>query len=405
MHYSAITNQVVPIPPIVCTSTHLASTLWDGGDFTWASGSWNIASTAGAATSTFGPPKLNWNASTNRPTSMHIGINIDSVSGMSFPTTIVIDANDSDGTLLGTANIVVTAAGAYTQEIILNWGGSLAGAGLGTIDFTPNLYCVGPRITCIEYVGAARLPITTFITITTPTIFSAKLKTIFDAGGHPALIPGDIVIFTLNPGASSIGSVDFSQAAVDTEIWPAGVNLAVFLLKDAVGAGAPGLGQGGGIRGGTAIKLRHLTTLSFGGKTAAGGGGSGSGTSQLTGIVSGFFCVGSSYKSGGGGGAGSTPGKGYTVGAAEAQVRYNGSSGTTTTGGAGGNPTSDPCQPVSPHPCIGGSGGALGSAGGAASDVATNAANVGGAAGYSIDGYSYLAPLSNLGTLLGPTTG
>lgn len=220
------------------------------------------------------------------------------------------------------------------------------------------------------------------------------LRTLYDAS-HPTPIAGDTVNLFIDSGVT-IGSISASVPSLDTGVWPSGVivNLTIN-TNDVVGAGGDGSGPNPGQQGGTALKVRSPINLSMGSGSLKGGGGGGAGTDQWTNGLS------HTYRAGGGGGAGIPAGLGYVVTGSFANA--SGANGTATTGGAGGYFGSDPNQPPQ-GTYWGGRGGNLGSAGQNGGDTAQVGSedNVGGAAGYSIDGYSLVTVLVP-GTLVGPT--
>lgn len=393
----AAVNQSNPVPSVVCTSTHLSNLLWTSTDFTWDStngGSWNRDETLGAATRVLGPPQGGWNTASVRPTQMNISINIDHSSGMTFPTTIVVTVKDTSANVLGTANIVVTSTGPFSQSVTLNWGGSGGGDALNTIEFSPGAYTDGPRITCIQFVGVDAPILDRRVDIPVDThYYNLNLKDYYESL-YPPAVAGDYIIMNIPADTVKVGSVSHTLPALDTGTWASGVNLTVWCLSDNIkGAGSPGATSPA--RGGTAFKVRVPINLFYTEGTFAGGGGGGATTNSQNGITGGLCpSVANTYKSGGGGGAGDIPGAGDTP--TGVNVAYNGQAGGSASGGLGGNPYSDPCQPAAG--CFGGAGGNLGSAGSNSSD-----GNTGGAAGYSIEGIANVTTIGVAGTLIGPT--
>lgn len=226
-----------------------------------------------------------------------------------------------------------------------------------------------------------------------------NLKTLFESSYPPAQ-SGDTVNFTINPGViiDSMGSL---SPSLRTGVWAAGVILTLDNNSiDVVGAGGAGNGPNPGKDGGTAFLAESPITVDNAGGRFAGGGGGGAGTDQRFGTGA---ASSNTYQAGGGGGAGRTAGLGYVV--TGSTNNASGANGTPTGGGAGGNFGPDPNQPsVTPGPFSGGNGGGLGLPGGDAGDVGEPGStdNVGGAAGYSVDGVSNVTWV-DMGTLTGPT--
>lgn len=228
------------------------------------------------------------------------------------------------------------------------------------------------------------------------------LRDLFDLS-YPTPINGDTIsFFMLN--SATLRSVGAGSPSVRTGLWPAGVTVVIDATAAPSWSGAGGAGGDAGSsqtgqQGGTAFLAENAVDFVGAGATLSGGGGGGGGTDNWFGNPPNDSVQ---YRAAGGGGAGDTPGPagtGHNPGGNFAQP------GTTTTGGAGGNWASDPFQPPEPQPG-GGAGGALGTAGVDAGDVLEPGSedNVGGAAGFSIDGFSLVNVIS-AATLVGPTNG
>ena len=203
-----------------------------------------------------------------------------------------------------------------------------------------------------------------------------NLRTIHDSQYSEAE-SGDTVICVINAGVV-ISSASTTLPAFDIGSWPSGVDITVVIngtIQGAAGNGgrcySPGLTAGApGLSGGVALYTRYAIDLeiSAGAKVwGGGGGGGGGGVASLT--VDG---------GGGGGGAGRIPGIGGIGGVGP------GASGTDGAGGVGSG--------AGPGGYAGGNGGGSTAPGGA-----------GGAAGYQIDGVSYVTVTVNLGDRRGPT--
>ena len=181
------------------------------------------------------------------------------------------------------------------------------------------------------------------------------------------------VRFTANVGASATSGaavvVNVSGSQTIKLIVQSGVR-----ISGAGGDGGDGGPSGGaGSPGGPAMDVQTACVIENAGDIAGGGGG-GAGSRTTDG-------------GGGGGGAGNAVGQGGTHGRGGSP---DGGDGTATTGGTGA--TGFAGAPS------GGDGGDLGQAGDASNT------STGGAAGYSIDGYS-LVTYSGAGTLTGATNG
>lgn len=219
-----------------------------------------------------------------------------------------------------------------------------------------------------------------------------NLKTLYELSYPPAK-SGDVVNIYIDAGADN-GSTGAAVPSISTGVWATGViiNL-VNNSNNNFGAGGNGSGPGGGQRGGTALKVQHQINLTNYGSFSGGGGG-GAGTDPYTNGSG-------TWQAGGGGGAGKPPGAGWVV--VGGTITSDGADGTTTTGGSGGNFGAAGDQP-SQGGTWGGDGGALGLQGLNGGDTSQPGSedNIGGAAGYSIDGVS-LVNFIVMGTLVGPT--
>lgn len=217
-------------------------------------------------------------------------------------------------------------------------------------------------------------------------IVDASIKNVNLRSAHDALygepLSGDTIICRILSGVV-VGSVSTSLPAFNVGSWPAGVTVRLIVEGTIQGRGGDG-GTGAypfnfatsGSPGGPALYTRFAIELQLpsSGKIWSGGGGAGGGDKINN----------SSYGAAGGGGAGTDPGLGN-----------NGSQpGTPTTGGA---------------PAAAGPGGGLGGVGGGPGLPGANgqalvaSAGLGGAAGYSIDGFSFVTQTVTGGDRRGPT--
>ncbi|HEX8994331.1 MAG TPA: hypothetical protein VF803_03705, partial [Candidatus Paceibacterota bacterium] len=185
-------------------------------------------------------------------------------------------------------------------------------------------------------------------------------------------------------GANSTGAYAFDTGSG----YPAGSSISIINNGYIVGAGGAGgnggqrlnyqcSGTAGGV-GGPALHVGYNTAVTNNGVIGGGGGGGGGGGAKCTGLVKGNI-----YGGGGGGGAGNQPGGGGWQG----YPYYPSSSGSLTSGGAGGEgPLQYSCASVG----AGGSGGNLGSGGSTGGNSYLNTCAVdargspGGAAGSSV---------------------
>ena len=209
-----------------------------------------------------------------------------------------------------------------------------------------------------------------------------NLKTYYEAT-YPPAVSGDKVHFIVQYGVifngSNVGGV--ITPALDTGTWASGVNLKLtsqtLRVEGAGGNGGYPASAQAGQKGGTALKVRSPITIdnTLGG--FKGGGGGGAGTDIHPGV---------------GGVAGNFPG-GWAKG---------GTGGTGNPMGLTREPTS--FGSVSGQPAIyGGTGGSWGEPGGDASDAdeVGSEDNVGGAAGWAVDGNSLVTWIST-GVRIGP---
>jgi len=191
----------------------------------------------------------------------------------------------------------------------------------------------------------------------------------------------------------TIGSSSTSTPAITTSSLPAGS-----VLYLTIGSGTYVVGKGGvggaaiagssgsanvkaGTVGGTALYTRITTYLTNNGTIGGGGGGGGGGGVTNYNPSQAY----DDWTGAGGGGAGNAVGAG---GATASYLSNTGSSGTLTTGGAGSAWQSSGGSSEQQYGSYGGAGGNLGSAGSNGTPYQTH--NVGGAAGYAIDGVSYM---------------
>lgn len=187
------------------------------------------------------------------------------------------------------------------------------------------------------------------------------------AAGWDGVTPIDLTI-TINPGVV-VGSVSTSAYAFDTgSEYPTGSSVTIVNNGYIVGTGGAGgtggarlnfqcSGTAGGI-GGPALHVGHNISLTNNGIIGGGGGGGGGGAAKCTGITKGNTSGG-----GGGGGAGSQSG----AGGWSSYPYALGSSGTLTTGGAGGG-VQYSCNTTG----AGGTGGNLGSYGNSGGNSKSN---------------------------------
>jgi len=203
-------------------------------------------------------------------------------------------------------------------------------------------------------------------------------------------------------GGLTIGSSSTSTPAITTSGIPAGS-----ILYLTIGSGTYVVGKGGvggnaipgssgssnvkaGTAGGTALYTRITTYLTNNGTIGGGGGGGGGG-----GVTNGSGQAYDDYTGAGGGGAGNAVGAG---GSTAGNLSNVGGSGTLTTGGSGSAWQSSGGSSEQQTGSYGGNGGNLGSAGSNGTPYQTH--NVGGAAGYAIDGVSYITK-KTAGTITG----
>ena len=191
---------------------------------------------------------------------------------------------------------------------------------------------------------------------------------------------GDVVVFRVNPGVR-LTSTSAALPALDIGSWPSGVDITVIdegVIQAAGGRGGdghlPGVngGQTNGQPGGVALYTRYAIKLELpvGSRLWGGGGGGGGG--------------GSFGGNGGGGGGGAGD-----VGGVSGFGNFGQTApGTDTAGGTGG---------------LNGPNGYPGGAGGGPGLAGSNSTATGGAAGYQIDGVSYVTVTVDLGDRRGPT--
>lgn len=228
-------------------------------------------------------------------------------------------------------------------------------------------------------------------------ILNVNLRTMHDSI-YGAPVSGNVVICTINTGVI-VGSTATATPAFEVGTWPAGVtvNLVVFgRIEGRGGAGGTGSGSvtGAGLAGGnagTALRTRQTILLTSSGQIWGGGGGGGG--SGSIGNIGGTPLTGGS---GGGGGTGKNPGGGGGPGGG-INAGVSGNAGTTEHGGTGGGGGNG----------AGGTGGGPGLVGGTGADGNApihTVGGVGGAAGKSIDGISFVtfSGTSPSGDIRGP---
>ncbi len=176
-----------------------------------------------------------------------------------------------------------------------------------------------------------------------------------------------------------VGSETPSTPSVVVGDWPAGITINIIVLGDIRGAGGAGgenpVAGANGQQGGTALYTRYPINLTDGAGRIYGGGGGGGRGRGVTSFPA------EDRRAGGGGGAGVVGGlAGVATGGTH---REDGNPGTQDAGGTGGSVT-----------VSGGTGGAPGNPGG--SGNGTHASS-GGAAGYAIDGISFVTQIGSPG--------
>lgn len=205
---------------------------------------------------------------------------------------------------------------------------------------------------------------------------------------YPAPVDGNAIVCRILAGVK-VGSSSVSLPALDVGDWSPGVSLKIIVEGTLQGPGGrggqgyyPGIGAGlPGQRGGTALYTRKAITLELpvGGKLWSGGGGGGGG---------GAVSLDDGNAGGGGGGAGIVPGLGG------GGALGPGATGTETAGGDGSGGINGAYNGAR-----GGDPGLPGAAG-----ASFNApGGPGGAAGYSIDGASFVTTTVTGGDQRGPT--
>ena len=203
------------------------------------------------------------------------------------------------------------------------------------------------------------------ITIDADT-YDFNLRTIHDTLYPVITDPTGITLKVYINSGITVGATSVSARTFDVGSWPVGLPITVYINGDIRAGGGRGAGQlsGPAEQGGTAFYTRYPVTVFVNGKLwAGGGGGASSGTTA------------------GGGGAGRPPGIAGTG-------AYMGSNGTENAGGAGGYYSGL---------LYAGAGGNPGAAGATAAGFPGYPA---GAAGYAIDGISYVT-LTNAGDIRG----
>jgi hypothetical protein len=247
-----------------------------------------------------------------------------------------------------------------------------------------------------------------FITDDTTNV---TLRTMHDALYIPP-IGSETVTFENGEGVI-VGSLSTSSPAMDTGLWPAGVDLYLNNFGRVQGKGGAA-GNGGdwnlgngtaGQAGGLALLARYAITIDneFGEIWGGGGGGGAGGETHL-------FNVSGVGGSGGGGGSGYLSGTGGSGGAGQVPLHNGlpGSAGTTEAGGAGGGRVNGGGGARNGAGGTGGAPGAAGAAGesgfwpGFPTGGSTNP-TAGGAAGAAVNGNSFIT-WTNMGSRLGAIT-
>jgi YD repeat-containing protein len=237
-----------------------------------------------------------------------------------------------------------------------------------------------------------------------------NLRTLANSAGYNGA-QNATVTYTLASGVTITGSAGAPNggSAIDTGTWPTGsytISLTLQVTGNVYGGGGKG-GKGAGNagaagaagNGGDAIYCQApiSITVNSGGQVKAGGGGGGGGGGWITPL---------DYLGGGGGGGGFANGPGGAKGDSDADLAQNGSAGTASGGGAGGN--GEPL--LSGH--AGGAGGAGGGAAGTGTTGSTGSgrtgsgyvlenASAGGSPGYAIRKNGNTVPVTNNGTITG----
>lgn len=209
--------------------------------------------------------------------------------------------------------------------------------------------------------------------------YNVNLRTSHDML-YPLPVGGITVTLRINEGVV-LGSTVAASPALDIGAWPAGVTIVVDVIGRLQGAGGqPGAGRGAtvtqspnGERGGVALYTRYAVDLRVraGARLWGGGGGGGGGAG------------GNDYVQGGRGGGG--------AGVLAAQAA------TDAVGESGAPPTQAGKSAAS-----GGRGGDAGNAGANGGSGPLQSGGIGGGAGPSIDGVSYVTVSVNLGDRRGP---
>lgn len=231
---------------------------------------------------------------------------------------------------------------------------------------------------------------------------SLNLRSIHDQL-YPTPVAGVTVSFVINSGIT-INSSDASIPALDTGTWPVGVIVNVTMNALLQGAGGKG-GNGSyqlntnmtaGQQGGTAFKVRSPITLNISATSQFYGGGGGGGGSNVNTLNAG--------DDGGGGGGGGQGNVGGAAGLGQNGGK-NGTPGTLTAPGTGGNAwtTENWWDSNYSDPRIrGGKGGAWGTAGSQGQGWGGSSGAAGGAAGNAVDGWSKCTVVGSGATYVGP---
>lgn len=194
----------------------------------------------------------------------------------------------------------------------------------------------------------------------------------------PTPVPSDDVICIILPGAI-VYSTSTGLPAFNVGAWPAGVVPRIQLQGRIQGAGGNAGSNSGGLPGGSALYARSAVRLESASGQLWGGGGGGGGAR-----------FGTAVRVGGGGGAGFVPGLG-AQGAPNEPGRH-GAHGTHTSGGARG--ASGGANPMNGG--VGGGPGLAGASGWVRYPSSSAVAYAGGAAGRSIDGWSFVTQTGSI---------
>lgn len=225
-------------------------------------------------------------------------------------------------------------------------------------------------------------------------------NTLYPVATDQDVIDGVNLICYIETGVSvgasiaSAGSANVAGPAFTIGDWPVGFPITLVVNGRIQGAGGRGgsnalvIVAASGQKGGSALYTRFPINLEVGAGEIWGGGGGG-GAGEVTGNP------GNDPSSGGGGGAGFNPGTGGIHSTFNSVPGDDGDPGTITTGGAGGNITNK--GGAGGGPGIAGTNGSTSGAG-----IVVKARGLGGAAGNSVDGISFVTITVGPGSFLGP---